>query len=561
MSTALCVEGGAAGLTAARSSVVERIRELEAAARERDARRLERLEKRAIEWRENEELRLCAMAAGEACGLSCQKDNISRKGSVNRTYYNRCAVALQTNISRWVLSVGKRYASAAVRREIDNVGYTPATLSEIERVAKLHVAEFTITMRSVAGADLAGERRRFAQAWDAFNKRYLKEIAAGYFGEFVRVFEAHKSGVLHAHVLIECKRPLCKFGDNGRPLPFRFRPSGAVDGRTVAPWVTEVWQTIRTGQLAYLGIGERHTLQPIRKGINMFARYISKYISKDIVNRKPHLRGLRMVAYSRDFLAGCRVMAYDYDKSVIIPYWSKRHNCEKYRYKRFTSFDIECASTCVRRKKLNTLCRWLCCSKRKLKRKLGAKWAFWTRNLVSKIPLSKTDYKAADKWERFAATRNLCGHKSNCVMRFDDSGRIYGYAEFMQLPAEIRQEKDWHVCGFLESGIFLSLKKRLSMFADYIRNEFARLKREIEKKEIGDKEEIRAWRQKISAAYFQYEAGKLSLEKWLSIMSGCVAKIQELEEFYDVFVERPKQPEPEKAEIEIPVYEQMEFAY
>ena len=80
------------------------------------------------------------------------------------------------------------------------------------------------------------------------------------------------------------------------------------------------------------------------------------------------------------------------------------------------------------------------------------------------------------------------------------------------------------------------------------------------RKEIGDKEEIRAWRRKISAAYFRYEAGELPLEKWLSIMNGCVAKIQELEEFYDVFVERPKQPEPEKAEIEIP-YEQMEFAY
>lgn len=561
MSTALCVKGGAGCESPARLSVVERIRQIEAAARERDARRLERLEKRAIETRENEELRLCAMAAGEAVRLSCQKGNISRQAAVNRTYYNRCAVALQTNISRWVLSIGKRYASAAVRREIDNIGYTPAALAEVERVAKLHVAEFTITMRSVAGAELAGERRRFAQAWDAFNKRYLKEIAAAYFGEFVRVFEAHKSGVLHAHVLIECKRPLCKFGDNGRPLPFRFRPSGAVDGRTVAPWVTEVWKTIRTGQLSYLGIGERHTLQPIRKGINLFARYISKYISKDIVNRKPHLRGLRMVAYSRDFLAGCRVMVYDYDKSVIIPYFSRKYQCEKYRYKRYTSFDIECASTRVRRKKLNTLCRWLCCSKRKLKRKLGAKWAFLTRNLVSKIPLSRTDYETADKWEKFASTRNLCGHKSNCVIRFGDNGHLYDYAEFMQFPAEIRQEKDWHVCGFLESGTFLSLKKRLSMFADYIRFEFSRLRKEIEKKEIGDKEEIRAWRRKISAAYTRYEAGELPLAKWLSIMSGCLAKIQELEEFYDVFIERPKQPESEKAEIEIPEYEQMEFAY
>ena len=99
MSTALCVKGGAGCESPARLSVVERIRQIEAAARERDARRLERLEKRAIETRENEELRLCAMAAGEAVRLSCREDNISRR-SVNHTYYNRCAAALQANISR-----------------------------------------------------------------------------------------------------------------------------------------------------------------------------------------------------------------------------------------------------------------------------------------------------------------------------------------------------------------------------------------------------------------------------------------------------------------------------
>lgn len=187
------------------------------------------------------------MAAGEAVRLSCQKDNISRKATLNHTYYNRCAAALQTNISRWVLSIGKRYASETVRRNVDNIGYTPALLAEIERVAKLHVAEFTITMRSSARADLIGERRRFSRAWNAFNKRYLKEIAAEYFGEFVRVFEAHKSGILHAHVLIECKKPLCNFGENGRPLPLKFKPSGAVDVRMVALRVTKVWRTIHTG--------------------------------------------------------------------------------------------------------------------------------------------------------------------------------------------------------------------------------------------------------------------------------------------------------------------------
>lgn len=559
MSTALCVKGGAGCESPARLSVVERIRQIEAAARERDARRLERLEKRAIETRENEELRLCAMAAGEAVALSCQKDNISRK-SLNRTYYNRCAAALQTNISRWVLSIGKRYASNDVRRNVDFIGYTPALLAEIERVAKLHVAEFTITMRSEAGADLSAERRRFANVWNEFNKRYLKEIASEYFGEYVRVFEAHKSGILHAHVLIECKKPLCKFGENGRVVPFKFKTSGAVDGRTVAPWVTEVWRTIRTGQLDYLGIGERHTLQPIRKGVNLFARYISKYISKDIVNRKPHLRGLRMVAYSRDFLSGCRVMAYDYDKSVIIPYWSKKHNCEKYRYKRFTSFDIECASTRVRRLKMRTLCRWLEMPKWKLKRKLGSKWGFLTRNLISKIPVSKRVYKHLDKWERFAAVRNLCGHKSNCVVRFDD-GTIYDYPEFMKFPTEIRKEENWHVCGFLESGKFVSLKKRLCYFGEYISSELKYIYDRAREKIIGFNDELTQWRKRISEAYCKYDCGKISCEKWLSIARGCLAKIRELKEYYDYFVDRKKTALPKYNPVCDRICKQVEFVF
>lgn len=556
MSTALFVESGAGCTNPARSSVAERIREIVAAARARDMRRLERLENRAIESRENEELRLCAMAAGEAVALSCQKDNISRKRSLNRTYYNRCAAALQTNISRWVLSIGKRYASARVRDLSENVGYTPEVLSEIERVAKLHVAEFTITMRSEKGADLAGERRRFARAWNEFNKRFLKETAGEYFGEFVRVFEAHKSGVLHAHVLIECKKPLCRYAD-GRALPFRWKPSGVVDGRTVADWVLMVWETIRTGQLEHLGIGERHTLQPIRKGVNLFARYISKYISKDIVNRKPHLRGLRMVAYSRDFLRGCRVMAYDYDKSVVIPYWSKSANCEKWRYRRFTSFDIECASTRVRRLKLRTLCRWCGVSKAKFKRKIGTKWGFLTRNLISKIPLAKTVYGKLDKWEKFASVRNMCGDKSKTVIK-TVNGEIYDYPEFMALPSQVRQETDWSVCGFVDGGEFIGLRKRISCALAAIGREFDNVYALATRTEWKSKRILKNLYAEKARIYADFVNGKMKSEKWLAYLRGWKARFDEICEDVSRWLDDVEKPAPK---IEIPAMEQIEFAY
>ena len=104
------------------------------------------------------------------------------------------------------------------------------------------------------------------------------------------------------------------------------------------------------------------------------------------------------------------------------------------------------------------------------------------------MPVAKTVYKRFDKWERFAAVRNFFGHKSNCVMRFDGDGTIYGYPEFMQFPAEVRQKEEWHVCGFVESGEFISLKKRLSCFLENIKNEFKTVYERAKEMVIGFKE-------------------------------------------------------------------------
>ena len=120
MSTALFVgkeQGGAVAPSC--SPFLEQIRALEARDAERANRRLERLEK----------------AASEASPLSCQRDNISRTYTPkNRTYYNRSAVALETNVARWVLSLGKKYSPAAVINAADNIGYTPEIIDAIERM-------------------------------------------------------------------------------------------------------------------------------------------------------------------------------------------------------------------------------------------------------------------------------------------------------------------------------------------------------------------------------------------------------------------------------------------
>lgn len=446
MSTALFVgkeQGGAVAPSC--SPFLEQIRALEARDAERANRRLERLEK----------------AASEASPLSCQRDNISRTYSPkNRTYFNRSAVALETNVARWVLCIGKKYSPTAVIAAADNIGYTPELISAIERTAKEHVAELTITMPHVAGEDLSLARRRFVDAWNEFNRRVLKEKYAEFFGDFVRVFEAHKDGVLHAHVIVECKWSLKRGA-----LPHRWKSNGNVDGATVADWVRDVWRAFRHGEFAKYGIGERHTLQPIRKGVKCFSKYVAKYITKGLGARPLYMRGLRTVAYSRGFLDGSRLLAYDYDKSERITYWSKAAQAWKWRYRRYTSFDIECASRRVRRMKIAAICRKFHISFAEFKRRIGARWGFLTRNLISSwgvggdFGISGKEYKRLTKWERLAFVRNWLGDAFKAVIKFKDFNKLVQYDDFKKLESEIKNQCEFAVFGFLDGGVFRTIRE------------------------------------------------------------------------------------------------------
>lgn len=94
------------------SELKTQIAELERKARERDLRRLERLEKAYY----SEDLELCTMAAGEPVRLSCLKDSNARKGVYkvsNTTYYNRLAVCIKSNVQLLAYTLGKKYATAA----------------------------------------------------------------------------------------------------------------------------------------------------------------------------------------------------------------------------------------------------------------------------------------------------------------------------------------------------------------------------------------------------------------------------------------------------------------
>lgn len=65
------------------------------------------------------------------------------------------------------------------------------------------------------------------------------------------------------------------------------------------PYLRSLWAKLREILPGY-GFG-RHELLPIRKSEESMARYVGKYISKCVPNRKPEHRGVRFVRYSRGF--------------------------------------------------------------------------------------------------------------------------------------------------------------------------------------------------------------------------------------------------------------------
>ena len=323
MSTALFVgEKGQGGAFAPSypSEFKAQIAELERKARERDLRRLERLEKAYY----SEDLELCAMAAGEPVRLSCLKDNNARKGVYkvsNTTYYNRLAVCIKSNVQLLAYTLGKKYATAAELAVIQS-GNIPEEIKMRMAVARRHLAEFTITIPHYKTETVEMARKRFCAVWRKFVKRVLNERYAGLFGDYVRVFESHKDGVLHCHIILECKKSLLRNGYSD----FIWRQKNGdyqVDGRSVSDWVRRVWNDFKSGALEPIGVGRRHSLQPIRKGVEAFAKYVSKYVSKDLAKRPLYLKGLRVVAFSADFLGGERLYPYDTDKDRKIYYYSK----------------------------------------------------------------------------------------------------------------------------------------------------------------------------------------------------------------------------------------------
>lgn len=197
----------------------------------------------------------------------------------------KTAFALRQNVERMIAGNSKRVFKSFTKPDgSEDWAYYSERSENLDCVGFL-----TLT---VGETDLV--TGKFRQVWDAaeasrrinsLNRRVLPAL----FDRAVIVTERHKSGAIHFHVVGILKgRPDIRTG-------FNFEQVKARNYSSVSPWLLAKWQELRETLPAY-GFG-RSELTPIRSTGEAVACYISKYIEKNICNRREGDRRKKLVRY------------------------------------------------------------------------------------------------------------------------------------------------------------------------------------------------------------------------------------------------------------------------
>ena len=117
----------------------------------------------------------------------------------------------------------------------------------------------------------------------------LTGLLRGLFQRAVVVTERHKSGAIHFHLIVECREDI--------RTGFDFVAFKAKHGykQSASPALRGFWAVLLK-RLAGYGFG-RAELAPIVKTGEAVARYVSKYVEKNLFARRPEDKGKKLVRY------------------------------------------------------------------------------------------------------------------------------------------------------------------------------------------------------------------------------------------------------------------------
>ncbi|MAD54016.1 rolling circle replication-associated protein [Idiomarina sp. UBA3162] len=123
--------------------------------------------------------------------------------------------------------------------------------------------------------------RRF----NSFSSNFLRKHTVSW----IKVQERHLSGRIHFHLLIAV--------DSDIRSGFDFDAVRKRNYSSVPAELKRLWKLFRENCPKY-GFG-RHQLEPVRSTAEGMAKYLSKYLTKDMGKRYPNDKGARLVSYGK----------------------------------------------------------------------------------------------------------------------------------------------------------------------------------------------------------------------------------------------------------------------
>jgi len=187
--------------------------------------------------------------------LAAQKSPLGGPVCELSSQHRKSATALAYNVSHMVEKYG-----------IENIGFLTLTFPD------------NVTDRAEA------QRRMNSLKTHVLNIRYSDQI---------RVFERMKSGRIHYHLLVNVGKDI----RTGFDFPAVTRKENP-DYSSASPAIRQEWSFWRMNAKKY-GFG-RTELMPVASNAEAIGRYVGKYISKNVGQRRPDEdKGVRLVEYSR----------------------------------------------------------------------------------------------------------------------------------------------------------------------------------------------------------------------------------------------------------------------
>jgi len=163
-----------------------------------------------------------------------------------------------------------------------------ALLLNIEAFCKDKGIE-TVAMYTLTFEENIGDFREAQRRFNSFATHYIRPV----FGEYVCVVELQERGAVHYHLLVGCGMDI-QTGFDHEAVKNR-------DYRSAKPKFRQLWT--KTGIAAKKHGFGRDQLRPIEKNAEAAARYLGKYLIKDLTGRDDAeaLKGARLVRYSQGF--------------------------------------------------------------------------------------------------------------------------------------------------------------------------------------------------------------------------------------------------------------------